>query len=90
MILKPEVKSMAQPQVIEGTGKELQRYLKQQPEQRFRLTRLSEEERKPFHETATPEEWMKAFREWAESHKRNSKPLPDEAISRDSIYEGRG
>ena len=35
----------------------------------------------------TPEEWVKDFRQWAESHR----PLPHPADdSRDSIYEGRG
>jgi hypothetical protein len=35
----------------------------------------------------TPEEWVKDFRDWAESHR----PLPHPADdSRDSIYEGRG
>ncbi|GAB4299484.1 MAG: hypothetical protein Fur0025_38410 [Oscillatoriaceae cyanobacterium] len=42
---------------------------------------------RPFYETATPEEWVKAFREWAESHPRHQpyfKPdreyLPDHAL----------
>ena len=44
-----------------------------------------------FQETATPEEWIKAFREWAESHRgRNYPPLSDEDISRESIYGERG
>ncbi|HEY9851263.1 MAG TPA: hypothetical protein V6D28_17475 [Leptolyngbyaceae cyanobacterium] len=43
-----------------------------------------------FQETATPEEWIKAFREWAESHRRDSPLLSDEAISRESIYGERG
>jgi hypothetical protein len=33
------------------------------------------------------EEWLKAFHEWAESHRRLDKPLD---CSRESIYEGRG
>lgn len=45
---------------------------------------------RPFYETATPEEWVKAFREWAESHPRNQPSLSDEAISRESIYRERG
>lgn len=40
-----------------------------------------------FYETATHEEWVKAFREWAESHPRNSPILSDEAVSRRGIYE---
>jgi hypothetical protein len=43
-----------------------------------------------FYETATPEEWAKAFREWAESHPRYQPFLSDEAISRESIYGERG
>ena len=33
-----------------------------------------------------PAEKAKAFREWAESHRRNLPSLSDEAISRESIY----
>ncbi|MEA5521806.1 hypothetical protein [Limnoraphis robusta] len=32
-------------------------------------------ENRPFYETASPEERAKAFREWAESHPRNSPSL---------------
>ena len=35
----------------------------------------------------SPEEWVKALREWAESHPRVEHFVDD---SRDSIYEGRG
>jgi len=41
----------------------------------------------PFYATATPEEWVKAFRQWAASH-RTLPYLVDD--SRESIYEGRG
>jgi len=43
----------------------------------------------PFYETATPEEWIKAFREWAESHDPNIPPLSLADVSRESIYEDR-
>jgi hypothetical protein len=44
-------------------------------------------EEKPLYETATPEEWVSAFREWAASHP----VLPVFADdSRESIYQGRG
>ena len=36
------------------------------------------------------EEWSKAFREWIDSHPTDTPLLSDEAISRESIYEGRG
>ena len=42
---------------------------------------------KPFYETATPEEWVKALREWATNH-QILPALADD--SRESIYEGRG
>ncbi|GFE72149.1 hypothetical protein [Chroococcus sp. FPU101] len=46
---------------------------------------------RPFYETATPEEWAKAFMEWAESHRGMNMPhLSDEDISRESIYGERG
>jgi hypothetical protein len=38
----------------------------------------------------TPEERARAFRAWAESHDRNTPLLTEEAISRESIYQGRG
>lgn len=47
-------------------------------------------EDRPFYETATPQEWVKAFHEWAASHDPNSPCLSDEAISRESIYGERG
>ena len=45
---------------------------------------------KPFYETATPEEWGDALRVWSTSHDPNIPLLSDEAIDRESIYEGRG
>lgn len=41
---------------------------------------------KPFYETATPEEWVKAFTEWAESHKDLPR-LPEQAFQREYYYE---
>ncbi|MBE9050798.1 hypothetical protein IQ243_10305 [Nostocales cyanobacterium LEGE 11386] len=42
---------------------------------------------RPFYETATPAEWVAAFRDWVESHRGLNLPtLSDEAISRESIY----
>lgn len=60
------------------------------------LDRLFEElvpsqQERPLYETATPEEWVVAFREWVESHRELNLPsLSDEAISRESIYGERG
>lgn len=38
----------------------------------------------PFYETATPEEWTKAFREWVASHAGRNYGFVDD--SRESIY----
>jgi hypothetical protein len=40
----------------------------------------------PLYQSATPEEWVRAFREWAASHPALA--IADD--SRESIYEGRG
>jgi hypothetical protein len=39
-----------------------------------------------FQLTATPEEWSRALREWADSHTSDAPPLSDYAVSRESIY----
>ena len=39
--------------------------------------------------TLTPEEWIRVATEWAEGHDRSIAPLSDEAVSRESFYEGR-
>ena len=39
--------------------------------------------------TLSPEEWIRVATEWAESHDRSIPPLSDEAVSRESFYEGR-
>lgn len=41
---------------------------------------------KPFYETATPEEWVKAFHAWVEGHKVDAPALELEDISRETIY----
>lgn len=81
---------MSQPQTIEGTGEELGQYLKQRPHERFRLIPVSLGGSRPFYETATAEEWIEELYSWASRHDPRIAPLSDEAISRDSIYEGRG
>ena len=40
---------------------------------------------RPFYETATPEEWVKALHEWTHSHDPNGAVLLDD--SREVIYE---
>ncbi len=84
---------MAQTEVIEGTPQELLPRLQSLPAaQRYQLIPLSMPEAvaKPFYETASPEEWSHAWREWAASHGPDTPALSEDAVSRDSIYEGRG
>lgn len=52
------------------------------------LEYLVEPQGQAFYVTATPEEQARAFREWAESHDRNTPLLSDYAVSRESIYDG--
>jgi hypothetical protein len=42
-----------------------------------------------FSETATFEEWEKAFLDWVNAERPHHPPLSDEAISRESIYRER-
>lgn len=45
----------------------------------------------PFHATATPEEWVRSFREWAESHRgRNLSSVSLEAMRRVSMHADQG
>ena len=45
---------------------------------------------RPFHETATAEEWKSGFHAWVESHRGiNLPPLTDESLRRDHLYEDR-
>jgi hypothetical protein len=37
----------------------------------------------------TPEEWVRQFHAWTQSHDRTTPLLSDEAISRESIYQDR-
>jgi hypothetical protein len=80
--------------IYEGTLEEIiRRYGRELNGQRVRVTTLPvlpATKEKVFHEVATPEEWAKELRAWAASHDPNIPPLSDEAMSRESIYEGRG
>lgn len=44
---------------------------------------------RPFHETATPEEWEAALLDWVNTERPHHPPLSDEAMSRESIYRER-
>jgi hypothetical protein len=54
--------------------------------QELGLTNLVQPSERPFYETATPEEWVREFTKWADSHDPNTPVLPIEAVSRESIY----
>jgi hypothetical protein len=65
-----------------------------QPNTRFRVE-VGDENRlilspvppeQPFWATATPEERAERLMQWVQSHK-NGPNLPDEALSRDTIYD---
>ena len=44
----------------------------------------------PSYDSMTPEQWVKEFEEWVDSHDYiTAPPLTDEAISRESIYRER-
>jgi hypothetical protein len=68
-------------QITRRTPKQIKPYLDAM------LERLVELEERPFYETATPEEWSHALREWSNSHDLNTPLLSDEAVSRRGIYE---
>jgi hypothetical protein len=47
-------------------------------------------EERPLHETLTPDEWADTFLQWAASHRTDTRPVPLEALRRESLYEDRG
>lgn len=42
---------------------------------------------RPFYETSTPEEWVREFTQWAESHGPHTPGLTREDVSRERMYE---
>lgn len=48
---------------------------------------VGKQDERPFHETATAEEWVTAFQAWAANHRHDAPPLSDYAVSRESMYE---
>jgi predicted transcriptional regulator len=44
---------------------------------------------KSLWDTLTPEEWVRETTEWAQGHDTSIPLLSDEAVSRESFYEGR-
>jgi len=84
---------MAQSEIIEGTPIEILPRLKSLPSsQRYRLVPVAEPnaESRPFYETATASDWISAWHKWTGNHDNDAPLLSDVAVSRDSIYQGRG
>ena len=85
---------MPQATIYEGTLDEITaRYGKELLGRRLKVIALDEpvevvDSLKPFYETATSDEWGEALRAWADSHDPRTPLLSEEAIDRDSIYEG--
>jgi len=69
----------------ESSGHELKsmnNYLRQEPG----LANGAQLSDQPFYETATPEEWVREFTKWADSHDPNTPALPIKAVNWESIY----
>ena len=62
-------------------GLSINDYLRQE----LGLTNSAQRPERPFYEAATPEEWVREFTRWADSHEPNTPALPVEAVSRESI-----
>lgn len=58
-----------------------------QPHLDTMLEQLVSKKERPFYETATAEEWIRALHEWSASHNRNIPLLSDYAVSREGIYD---
>src|SRR5262245_32926458 len=94
--MQPEVNSMNTtaseqivPEIVQAIiakamarGMSVNDYLRQE----LGLTDVGHLSERPFHETATSEEWIIEFTKWADSHDPNTPALPIEAVSRESIY----
>ncbi|WP_414568288.1 hypothetical protein [Nostoc sp. CCY 9925] len=48
---------------------------------------MKSKQEQPFYKTATALEWITAFREWAESHRRDTPLLSEYALTRAGIYD---
>jgi len=81
--LKPEIEARLREKAAER-GLPVERFLESVIE--LDVSRGGE---RPFHETATIEEWEKALTEWVNMERPRHPTLSDEAISRESIYRER-
>lgn len=83
------VKTLAQ--IIRSLSEEEKQQLERELTSNGEIEATKSNQELPFYQTATPEEWIKAFEEWAESHRHKNFPqLSDKDISRERIYEKRG
>ncbi len=71
---------MVQPQIIEGTGKELISLLTQQPDERFRLIRIPSADAFQTYEEALAQAMNRTPEQIAEAHARiiQASPVPRE------------
>jgi hypothetical protein len=76
---------MAQTKTLEGTGEELGRYLKQRPQQRFRLVPLTKEENEAMISPTPPS--LNKEKEDVENHARETTPRPS-ALGKYSFVPG--
>ncbi len=83
MTLPPELEIRIQRQASRA-GLSMEAWLQQQV-----LREELEDSARPaasLQDELTPDEWVRQFHDWAESHDRTTPLLSDAAISRDNIY----
>jgi hypothetical protein len=83
LTIPPELEAQVQQQAL-SAGMTLESWLQMQREIGRAQTPVTS-----LQDQLSPEEWVRQFHEWAESHDRTTPLLSDEAISRESIYSGR-
>ncbi|MBM4049384.1 MAG: hypothetical protein FJ279_30175 [Planctomycetes bacterium] len=77
--LKPEIEARIRTEA-EAQGLSIEKYVASV------LEGVTGRPQTPFYATASPQEWARAFRAWAQSHDRALPLLSDEAVSREGIY----
>ncbi|MBC7795940.1 MAG: hypothetical protein H7Z37_03595 [Pyrinomonadaceae bacterium] len=88
--LKPETEKLLTEKASQE-GLDIETFLQSFIEN-YLQTEVSQEVKreKPFHETATKEEWLAEFHKWVDSHGDKDYPsIPDEALRRENMYEDR-
>lgn len=80
-------------ELLEGTWEEIVEHSEELAGRRVQVRVLPDASQKEAAEgerIETHEEWLVRFHDWLDSLPRNTPGLSDEAMSRSSIYEGRG